>query len=113
MLGLWRVCPRTSYNPYGGLQRGDRTEDPYFAIRSPRRSVPADDGGPTGKLCFLGSYAFKLEREDGTPAEGCCAELASRGRDRIGRGPVARVIDSRLREDSEGEPVMVLVVEPA
>jgi hypothetical protein len=31
----------------------------------------------------------------------------------LGAGRARRVIDARLREDSDGDPVMVLVVEPA
>jgi hypothetical protein len=31
----------------------------------------------------------------------------------LGAGKTLRVVDTRLREDSDGDPVMVLVVEPA
>jgi hypothetical protein len=30
----------------------------------------------------------------------------------FGAGKMLRVVDTRLREDSDGDPVMVLVVEP-
>jgi hypothetical protein len=31
----------------------------------------------------------------------------------LGSGRALRVVDTRLQEDSDGEPVLVLVVEPA
>ena len=66
----------------------------------------------------MGSFAFKLEREDGTPADPPTLQAAVpnwRAGDVIalGAGRSLRVIDMQLREDLEGEPVMVLVVEPA
>jgi hypothetical protein len=65
----------------------------------------------------MGSFAFKLEREDGTPADPPTLKAAvpnSRPGDLIalGAGRSLRVVDTQLREDLEGDPVMVLVVEP-
>jgi hypothetical protein len=65
----------------------------------------------------MGTFAFKLEREDGTPADPPTLQAAVpnwRAADLIelGAGRSLRVIDTRLKEDSEGEPVMVLVAEP-
>jgi hypothetical protein len=65
----------------------------------------------------MGSFAFKLEREDGNPADPPTLQAAVpnwRAGDVIalGAGRSLRVIDTRLREDSDGDPVMVLVVEP-
>jgi hypothetical protein len=65
----------------------------------------------------MGSFAYKLEREDGTPADPPTLQAAVpnwRAGDVIalGAGRALRVVDTRLREDSDGDPVMVLVVEP-
>jgi hypothetical protein len=65
----------------------------------------------------MGSFAFKLEREDGTPADPPTLQAAVpnwRAGDLIalGAGRSLRVIDTQIREELEGEPVMVLVVEP-
>jgi len=65
----------------------------------------------------MASFAFKLEREDGTPADPPTLKAAVpnwRAGDVIalGAGRSLRVVDTRLREDSDGDPVMVLVVEP-
>jgi hypothetical protein len=64
----------------------------------------------------MGSFAFKLEREDGTPADPPTLQAAVpnwRAGDEIalGAGRSLRVIDTQLREDSDGDPVRVLVVE--
>jgi hypothetical protein len=65
----------------------------------------------------MGSFAYKLEREDGSPADPQTLQAAVpnlRVGDVIalGTGRALRVVDTRLREDSDGDPVMVLVVEP-
>jgi hypothetical protein len=65
----------------------------------------------------MGSFAFKLEREDGKPADPPTLQAAVpnwRAGDVIafGAGRSLRVIDTQLREDSDDDPVMVLVVEP-
>ena len=65
----------------------------------------------------MGSFAFKLEREDGTPADPPTLQAAVpnwRAGDLIalGAGRSLRVVDTQLREDSDVDPVMVLVVEP-
>jgi hypothetical protein len=61
----------------------------------------------------MGSFAFKLEREDGSAADPPTLQAAVpnwRAGDVIalGSGRALRVIDTRLREDSDGDPVMVL-----
>jgi hypothetical protein len=66
----------------------------------------------------MGSFAFKLEREDGKPADPPTLQAAvphwhAGDLIALGAGRSLRVIDTQLREDSDGEPVMVLVVEPA
>jgi hypothetical protein len=66
----------------------------------------------------MGSFAFKLDREDGTPVDPPTLQAAVpnwRAGDVIALGPgrSLRVVDTQLREDSDGDPVMVLVVEPA
>jgi hypothetical protein len=65
----------------------------------------------------MGAFAFKLEREDGKAADPPTLQAAVpnwRAGDVIalGGGRSLRVIDTELREDSDGDPVMVLVVEP-
>jgi hypothetical protein len=65
----------------------------------------------------MGSFAFKLEREDGSPADPPTLKAAVpnwRAGDLIalGAGRSLRVLDTLLREDSDGDAVMVLVVEP-
>ena len=65
----------------------------------------------------MGSFAFKVEREDGTPADPPTLQAAVpnwRAGDVIAldAGRALRVVDTSLREDSDGDPVMVLVVEP-
>jgi hypothetical protein len=64
----------------------------------------------------LGSFAFKLEREDGSPADPPTLHAAVpnwRAGDVIAlsTGRALRVVDTRLRENSDGDPVLVLVVE--
>jgi hypothetical protein len=66
----------------------------------------------------MASFAFTLERENGTPADPPTLQAAVpnwRPGDAIAlsAGRSLRVIDTRLRENSDGDPVMVLVVEPA
>jgi hypothetical protein len=66
----------------------------------------------------MGNFAFRLEREDGTSADPPTLQAAVpnwRAGDLIalGAGRSLRVIDTRLREDSDGDPVQVLVVEQA
>jgi hypothetical protein len=66
---------------------------------------------------MIGFY-FKLEHEDGTPAEPATLKAAVpnwRPGDTIhlGRGGALRVVATRLDEGSDGEPVSLLVVEAA
>jgi hypothetical protein len=62
---------------------------------------------------------FRLELEDGTPADPPTFRSAPgvswKAGDTIplGRDRMLRVIDTRLREGTDGDPVSVLVVEPA
>jgi hypothetical protein len=65
----------------------------------------------------MGAFAYKLELEDGTPADPPTFKTAVpswRLGDTIplGRDRKLRVIDTRLRENPDGDPVLVLVVEP-
>lgn len=66
----------------------------------------------------MGSFAFNLEREDGTPADPSVLETAVPNW-RVGdtipldRDRTLRVIATRLDEGSDGDPVPVLVVEAA
>jgi hypothetical protein len=65
----------------------------------------------------MGSFAFRLEREDGKPADPPTLQAAVpnwRVGDVIalGAGRSLRVINTQIREDLEGDPVRVLVVEP-
>jgi hypothetical protein len=64
------------------------------------------------------TFTFKLERADGTPADPPSFRAAVpdwRAGDVIALGTrrSLRVIDTQLREDLDGDPVQVLVVEPA
>jgi hypothetical protein len=64
------------------------------------------------------AFAFRLELEDGSPADPPTLQAAVpnwRPGDVIAlsAGRSLRVIDTRIREGSDGDPVMVLVVEPA
>jgi hypothetical protein len=64
------------------------------------------------------AFAFRLELEDGSPADPPTLQAAVpnwRPGDVIAlsAGRSLRVIDMRIREGSDGDPVMVLVVEPA
>jgi hypothetical protein len=66
----------------------------------------------------MGSFAFKLEQEDGAPADPPTLKAAVpdwRAGDVIalGAGRSLRVVDTRLSEGADGDPVRVLVVEPA
>jgi hypothetical protein len=65
----------------------------------------------------MGAFLYRLEQEDGTPADPPTLKTAVpdwRTGDTIplGREKTLRVIDTRLRENSDGDPVLVLVVEP-
>ena len=62
------------------------------------------------------AFAFRLEHEDGTPADPPTLKAAVpnwQAGDTIalGRGRMLRVVAFRLDEGSDGEPVSVLVVE--
>jgi hypothetical protein len=62
------------------------------------------------------AFSFRLEHEDGTPADPPTLKAAVpnwRPGDTIalGRGRMLRVVATRLEEGSDGEPVSVLVVE--
>ncbi len=64
------------------------------------------------------AFAFRLEHEDGTPADPPTLKAAVpnwQAGDTIalGRGRMLRVVAFRLDEGSDGEPVSVLVVEDA
>jgi hypothetical protein len=64
------------------------------------------------------AFQFRLEHEDGTPVDPATLQAAVpnwRAGDVIalGAGRSLRVIETRLKEDSEGDPVAVLVVERA
>lgn len=64
------------------------------------------------------AFAFRLELEDGSPADPPTLQAAvSNWRPgdviALSAGRSLRVIDTRIREGSEGDPVMVLAVEPA
>jgi hypothetical protein len=77
------------------------------------RSAPATlEGGPDGEL--------RLQTRTGrrTPADPPTLKAAVPNWQAgdviaLGSGRALRVVDTRLREDSDGEPVLVLVVEPA
>jgi hypothetical protein len=63
------------------------------------------------------AFMFRLEAEDGTPAEPPALKVAVpnwQPGDTIppGRGRALRVLDIQLRENADGDPVPVLVVEP-
>jgi hypothetical protein len=64
------------------------------------------------------AFAFRLEHEDGTPADPATLQAAVpnwRAGDVIALGPgrSLRVIETRLKEAPDGDPVVVLVVEAA
>jgi hypothetical protein len=63
------------------------------------------------------AFTYKLEHEGGTPADPPAFRsppgVASRAGDTIPLGrQTLRVIDTRLDESTDGDPVSVLVVEP-
>jgi hypothetical protein len=65
----------------------------------------------------MAAFTFKLELADGTPADPPTLKAAVpdwRPGDMIplGRGRTLRVLDIQLRENADGDPVPVLVVEP-
>jgi hypothetical protein len=62
------------------------------------------------------AFMFRLENEDGTPAEPPIFKTPVpnwQAGDRIplGRGRSLRVLETLLRENEDGEPVPVLVIE--
>ena len=62
------------------------------------------------------AFAFRLEHEDGTPADPPTLKAAvpnwqTGDTIALGRGRMLRVVAFRLDEGSDGEPVSVLVVE--
>jgi hypothetical protein len=63
------------------------------------------------------AFQFRLEHEDGTPADPSTLKAAVpdwRAGNTIARaGPVLRVVGMRVEEGSVGDPVSVLVVEEA
>jgi hypothetical protein len=66
----------------------------------------------------MGAFAFRLEHEDGTPADPPTLKAAvpdwrAGNTIALGRGRMLRVVGTRVEEGSDGEPVSVLVVEEA
>jgi hypothetical protein len=66
----------------------------------------------------MGAFSFRLGRKDGTPADPPTLKAAVpnwRAGDMIALGPgrSLRVIETRLKENADGDPVVVLVVEAA
>lgn len=63
------------------------------------------------------TFNYRLEREDGTPADPPTLRTAAATRPGdtipLGRDRTLRVIDTRLDEGTDGDPVSVLVVEAA
>jgi hypothetical protein len=64
------------------------------------------------------AFQFRLVNQDGTPAEPATLRAAVpdwRAGDVIALGPgrSLRVIETRLKENADGDPVVVLVVEAA
>jgi hypothetical protein len=64
----------------------------------------------------MAGFAFKLEHEDGTPADPPTLKAAVpdwRAGNTIALGPgrTLRVVGTRVEEGSDGDPVSVLVVE--
>jgi hypothetical protein len=62
------------------------------------------------------AFTYRLEREDGTPADPPTLKAAVpdwRAGNTIALGPgrIVRVIETRVEEGSDGDPVSVLVVE--
>jgi hypothetical protein len=77
------------------------------------RSQPETEGRPMA----LG-FTFRLEAEDGTPADPPMVRTAVPNWNPgdtfpLGDGLILRVIDTRLDEGTDGEPVAVLIVESA
>jgi hypothetical protein len=63
------------------------------------------------------TYTYRLEREDGTPADPptfrtSVSSWHAGDSIPLGRDRTLRVIDTRLDEGTDGDPVAVLVVEP-
>jgi hypothetical protein len=61
----------------------------------------------------IGAFTFKLEYEDGSPADPPTLKTADptwRAGDTIalGRGRILRVIEARLGTEPDGEPVLVV-----
>jgi hypothetical protein len=64
------------------------------------------------------AFHFRLEREDGTPADpptlnAAVPDWRAGNMIPLGHGRALRVVATRLEEGSDGEPVSVLVVESA
>jgi hypothetical protein len=64
------------------------------------------------------AFSFKLEQPDGSPADPPTFRASVPNWEAgdsipLGQGRTLRVIDSRLDEGTDGDPVCVLVVEPA
>jgi hypothetical protein len=63
----------------------------------------------------MGAFAFRLEHDDGTPADPPTLKAAVpdwRARTiALGPGRTLRVVATRVEEGSDGDPVSVLVVE--
>jgi hypothetical protein len=66
----------------------------------------------------MAAFSYKLELRDGTPADPPTFKTAvptwrPGNIIPLGRGRTLRVVKTRLDEDLDGDPVSVLVVEPA
>jgi hypothetical protein len=62
------------------------------------------------------AFKYRLEREDGTPADPPTLKAAvpdwrAGNTIALGSGRIVRVIETRVEEGSDGDPVSVLVVE--
>jgi hypothetical protein len=62
------------------------------------------------------AFTYRLEREDGTPADPPTLKAAvpdwrAGNTIALGSGRIVRVIETRVEEGSDGDPVSVLVVE--
>jgi hypothetical protein len=88
----------------------------FQLLSTPNGSVGAEPRELVTRRYFLDSFAFRLEREDGTPADPPTLKAAVpdwRAGDTIALGPgrMLRVVGIRIEEGSDGDPVSVLVVE--
>jgi hypothetical protein len=64
------------------------------------------------------AFQFRLEHNDGTPADPSTLNAAVPDRRAgdiiaLGAGRSLRVVETQLKEDADGDPVVVLVVEAA